>query len=341
MGGSAIKSIIGREADRISLDQKNFYISLFNNYYTFLPVREIKSKIDFGDIDILTDTPYERVKDQFENILVKANIGITGKSRNSEIVSYAINNSHQLDLIYVENKKLAFEYYSDNDRGMILGNIFHHLGFSYGHKGLYLKLEDSKFFLSDNTYDILNFIGYSSKNIIKIIDPSNGFDTYEDMFEWILLCPFFNKKYFLWESLNNENRTRNRKRKTWNSFVSYIEHRDNSFPEVDREHIKTEALSFFKKELEYMEMKRNIESDRSKKRLINGELISKVTGLKNKELGDFIIQFKSYMESRLNQNNLKNYLQYQYELKDIEITITEFYKKYKTKELNYEKTGNS
>lgn len=326
MGGRAIKSIIGKEADRISLDQKNIYVSLFNDFPNkFFVVREIKSKLDFGDIDFLANSSFKDSRSiLFERILKNNNFEISGKTVNSDIISYAVNNSHQLDLIFVDNTHLAFEYYSDNDRGMILGNIFHHLGFSYGHKGLYLKLEDSKFLLSQNTHKILEFIGYTSQDIDRVIDPNKGFDSFEDMFEWILLCPFFNSKYFLWESLNNENRTRNKKRKTWNSFVSYIENKKN-YPIPDLESVKRDALHFFDKELEYMQFKRKIELDRYKKRLFDGNRISELTGLTQKELGDFIVKFKDYLEYKLKSLTKRDVLKYQYLLSNIDLDILEFY----------------
>jgi hypothetical protein len=331
MGGSAIKSIIGKEADRINLEERNKYISLFENHSNiFVPIREIKCKTDFGDIDFLTPSFY--FKDVrcsvFEKILKSSGIDINGKVTNSDIISYAVNDCHQLDLLFVDDIDLAFEYYSDNDRGMILGNIFHHLGFSYGHKGLYLKLEDSKFLLSQDTRRILEFIGYNSNSIEMIINRNGGFNTYEDMFDWILLCPYFNSKYFFWESLNNENRTRNKKRKTWNSFVSYID----KLPvgtEPNLELLKREALHFFNKDLEYMGFKRRVELDRTKKRLFDGNKISNLTGLKQKELGEFIVKFKEYIDYRLKALKQRESLKYQYFLSIIDKEIIEFYEKTK------------
>ena len=331
MGGGAIKPIIGREADRMSLEERNLYVSLFGNHSNiFVPIREIKCKTDFGDIDFLTPSFYfKEVRcSVFEKILKGSGIDVVGKVTNSDIISYAVNDSHQLDLIFVDNMELAFEYYSDNDRGMILGNIFHHLGFSYGHKGLYLKLEDSKFLLSQDTKRILEFIGYDLYSIDRIVSLKGGFDSYEDMFEWVLLCPYFNSKYFLWESLNNENRTRNKKRRTWNSFVSYIEKRASS-PEPNLELLKREALHFFSKELEYMEFKRKVELDRSKKRLFDGNRITELTGLKQKELGEFIVKFKEYIDYRLKALKQRESLKYQYLLSIIDKEIIEFYEKTK------------
>lgn len=310
MGGRAIIPIIGREAERISRQEKDHYLLLFKNL-NYHPVREIEEKEDFGDIDFLISYAQTKkeVLEKVENLLKINNHALTGNVMNSEVISLAVDNRHQIDLIFTDKILLASHYYSDNDRGNLIGNIFHHLGFNYGHRGLYINLESSKLFLSDSTNDILTFLGYNSDDILKITNYDNGFKTFEEMFEWVIRCPLFNSNYYKWENLNNENRTRNKKRTTYNKFLQYIENKSFNNPVVSINSVKYYALEFFNKEKEYVKILKNLEFNKSRREIINGELISKLTGLLKGDLGKFIIYLKSSdFYKKLEQNNLNFFL---------------------------------
>jgi len=310
MGGRAIIPIIGKEADRITRQERDHYLFLFKslNYH---PVREIDGKEDFGDIDFLISNSQTKkeVLEKVENLLTKNNHSLTGHILNSDVISLAIDNRHQIDLIATDKIILASHYYSDNDRGNLIGNIFHHLGFNYGHKGLYLILENTKLFLSDITSEILSFLGYDSSDVLKVTRYDNGFRTFEEMFEWVIRCPLFNSDYYKWENLNNENRTRNRKRSTYNKFLQYIENKSFNNPVIPINTIRYYALEYFHKQKEYIEILKNIEFNRCRKEIINGELISEITGLTKENLGEFIVYLKSQtFYKKIEDNNLNLFI---------------------------------
>lgn len=307
MGGNAIIPIVGN-SKRITKEEKKHYLSIFT-YPIFLPIREIGEKEDFGDIDLLIED--NSVIKIFENISKEHNIKINGFIKNSEITSYALNDGHQIDLIQIKNRQSAFEYYNDNDKGIIIGNIFHQLGFSYGHTGLYLKLENTKLLLSINTYDILSFLNYPKKDICKILNKDFIFNSFNEMFEFCISTPYFNSNYYGDDYLNNENRTRNRKRNTWIKFKEFIKTKNlkNNF-EPNKELMKLSALKFFNKEQDYIKLLLDAELNRVKKTLFDGNKISFLTGFKGKELGDFIIKFKQYMEQELNKSNENELVKY-------------------------------
>lgn len=310
MGGRAVIPIIGREADRITKEEKNNYLLLFKNL-NYFPVREIEEKEDFGDIDFLISNSLTKkeVLTKVETLLINNNHSLTGHILNSDVISLAIDNKHQIDLIATDKIILASHYYSDNDRGNLIGNIFHHLGFNYGHKGLYLILENTKLFLSDNTNDILSFLGYTASDILKVTLTDNGFKTFEEMFEWVIRCPLFNSDYYKWENLNNENRTRNKKRSTYNKFLQYIQNKSFNNPVVSITAIRYYALEFFNKEKEYVEIIKRIEFNSSRKNIINGSIITEITGLKNEELGKFIAYLKnSVFYKKLEDNNFNLFI---------------------------------
>jgi hypothetical protein len=327
MGGKAIESIINKESERITLDEKNFYLSIFK-FPDFLPIREIGEKKDFGDIDLLINDLNGLYI--YEEICKQNNIKINGKIKNSEITSYAINDAHQIDLIYIKDRNLAYDYYSDNDKGIIIGNIFHQLGFSYGHKGLYLKLESTKLLLSENTFQILSFLQYPKEQINKILNKNFIFETFNDMFSFCISTPFFNPSYYSDDYLNNENRTRNKKRKTWNAFKEFL--KTQKFENIflpNKEILKLQSLIFFNKEKEYIKLFYDAELNKVKKKLFDGNKISLLTGLTGKELGNFIFEFKEYIENKLNKSSDDNFIKYNLEYNNINNYIDTFFKKYR------------
>jgi hypothetical protein len=310
MGGRAIIPIIGKEADRITKAEKEDYLLLFKSL-DFYPVREIEEKEDYGDIDFLIQSNQSKkeVLDKVTNTLSQKNYSLSGSIMNSEVISLAINNKHQIDLIFTDNVLLASHYYSDNDRGNLIGNIFHHLGFNYGHKGLYINLDSTKLLLSKNTEHILSFLEYDPLDILKIIDYNNSFKTFEEMFEWVIKCPLFNSEYYKFENLNNENRTRNKKRSTYNRFLKYLENKKFNNPVIPTNAIKYYALEYFNKEKEYIQILKDIEFNKSRRTIINGEIISEITKLKEKELGQFIIYVKSSpFYKKIGDNNISLYI---------------------------------
>ena len=55
-----------------------------------------------------------------------------------------------------------------------------------------------------------------------------GFNNYDEMFEYVTSCKAFDKSKFALENLNHRNRVRDRKRKTYNLFLQYILKKPNS-----------------------------------------------------------------------------------------------------------------
>ena len=290
MGGKAIANLINKpEADRITLEQKNKYLQLFNNIPKLKSVREIEEKETFGDIDLLY-AGNEKI-DFFVNKFQDAGYQYNGQIRNGTITSLAIGD-HQIDVIRVSETKLeiACQYFNDNDKGNLVGVIYNRLGFIYGHDGLYLRMDFDKLFLSDDIHEILQFIKYNPSVIDKMVNL--GFKTYEEMFETVMSSPYFDSEYYRFENLNNENRIRNKKRKTYQMFVDYLETRPKRSLTFSKEMMTYQALDFFGKEKEYIKLLKEKENNKLNKQLINGDLITKITGYQREELGKFIVFLK-------------------------------------------------
>jgi hypothetical protein len=293
MGGEAIAPLIGKTAKRFDVKTRNLLISSLSSVSDLVPIREIKEKTDFGDIDFLCSSSLKREEVLKEIIMNLQNnfFSFRGKITNDNIYSLAID-EYQIDIIFIdpELKNVAYYYFSDNDRGNLIGSIYHQLGFSYGHKGLFLKLEDTKILLSTSTKKILQFLECNDDFINKIFN--DGFKTFDEMFDDITKIPYFSSEYFKFENLNNKNRTRNQKRKTFNNFLNYLENKNFNNPLPQVEYMRFKGLKYFNKEKEYVKILLEKEKNKMNRKLISGNIFSEITGLKEKKLGEFIIYFK-------------------------------------------------
>lgn len=293
MGGRAIIPLIGREAERLDIKTRNGIISNLSDINALIPVREIKEKKDFGDIDFLfsDDIPRHIVLNRIISIMKDDGFTYNGQVPNDNVYSLAFNN-YQIDIIFINSihKDTSYYYFADNDRGNLVGSIYHKLNFNYGHQGLFIKLENTKILLSLDTEKILQFLNCDRLFIDKVL--KYGFDTFEEMYHDITQIPYFSSEYFKFENLNNQNRTRNSKRNTFINFIKFLEGKTFNDPISYPEYMKFKALSFFNKEKEYIELLKTIEKNKVIRKNIDGNLISQITGLKEKKLGEFVIYFK-------------------------------------------------
>jgi hypothetical protein len=306
MGGKAIIPIIGKEAKRFDINIRNNIISNLSIIDDLVPVREIKEKKDFGDIDFLCYSELKR-EEKNNQIIVeieKNNYSFQGKITNDNVFSLAFSD-YQIDIIFISKQHLntSYYYFADNDRGNLIGSIYHALNFNYGHQGLYLKLDNTKILLSNDTESILNFLGCGNVFIKKIL--SDGFDTFEEMYKHITEIPYFSSQYFQFENLNNKNRSRNSKRNTYNNFLHYLKDKTFSDPTPNIEYMKYKSLSYFNKEKEYVSLLKEQEKNKIIRKMISGDLFFNITGLKEKKLGEFIIFFKERNKSII--ENIETY----------------------------------
>jgi hypothetical protein len=144
-----------------------------------------------------------------------------------------------------------------------------------------------------NTAKALEFLGYDS-NVF-----AHGFDNLSDIFDFAINTKYFNRDIFAFENLNHINRVRNRKRKVYAQFLDYIQDKnisthyifnpdktvyyqiiDQAFPEI---HL-FESLERINQEIQLAKDIKN---------KLNGNIISDITKLQDKELGKFISFFKN------------------------------------------------
>jgi hypothetical protein len=174
----------------------------------------------------------------------------------------------------------------------------------YGFQGLVYpyRTKDSRVLkditISKDPYKIFEFIGLDYNRFIE------GFDTLQEIFDFILTSKYFNPDKFKFENLTGIDRKRNAKRKTYHQFLEYINNKqfDNKFiankdksvyiSEIDKffgtnlgDQIK--SLKLREEQLNYMHSK------------FNGNLIMQwIPGLQGKELGDAITKFKKLFKTK-------------------------------------------
>ena len=281
------------------IESKEEFYSLFNKQKqllkpitkdVFIP-RQIESKTSFGDLDILL--PEDHLYAVVE-LLESLNYPIS-LLRNPEtgeithnMVSYQYDNK-QVDLIFIPKDSLEFSinYFSYGDQGGLLSTLVKKFSLKNSFLGFYFR-----YVRNDSSYqkDILISLDYDKVLDILELDKDkfhSGFKTNEELFEWVVTSPFFDSSLYPLESLSNKNRFRNKKRAFYKEFLDYLDTK----PPVQS--TKTVKLNFEDFKQRYIECEKEFERTQKYRNKYNGFLVSKLTGLEEKELGLFMKAFKN------------------------------------------------
>jgi hypothetical protein len=312
MGGLAIKKIIGKEGDRFSREEKLNYQSILKKAFgqnISFPV-EIQEKETFGDLDVLVSNNHITIEEfhvKLKQIFLDK-FEIQGFVSNSNIISYSIDNK-QIDFIFTDiwAMPISYVYFSNNDFGNLLGRIARGLGLKFGHDGLHLPLVKNgnvieEIRLSHNTRMILLFLGFSSNDIHYFFnDPYDlGFKTFEEMFEFVTRSKYFDGSKYDLDKLDQQNRIRNKKRKTYMNFIEWL----NNNPEYKNKRpmdviyfpsIEMQALEYFNCIEDYFYSIYNYELKNYIAKKFNGNLVRELTGFEGKELGNKIKELKNIL----------------------------------------------
>jgi hypothetical protein len=190
-------------------------------------------------------------------------------------------------------------YFAWNDLGNLMGRVAHKLGFKYGHEGLSMTFRDGDYQyaevnLSKDPRAIVEFLGYDYDRFAE------GFDTVEEIFNFTASTEFFNKDIYLLENRNHTSRTRDRKRKTYSEFLTWIETAEllYSYPWAElkeqggrtyKQQFMDRAFTFFPAfKAEHDKIQASFELWKSAKANFNGDLVREWTGLTDKKLGEFM-----------------------------------------------------
>lgn len=227
-------------------------------------VKAYRQKETFGDLDLLVDgelftfVSYEEVME-----LLRVEFNHTGplpyktKDKKDMVMSIGLPSDEaevyfQLDLIASERAYYNFQssYLNWNDLGNLVGVVASSNGFlKYGHDGLrYLFRDGDNLFesvvLTNDWDEALEFFGYSQERYYA------GFDNLMEIYEYAASSRYFSPSLYAFENRNHTQRTRDRKRPTYNGFLNWIEEQDavgyfNSKTPMDSDRWKERVYAFF------------------------------------------------------------------------------------------------
>jgi hypothetical protein len=272
-------------------------------------VKSYRSKRGFGDMDIL--------------VLNEGRLPHIQKTIQSEFSPRAIisngsvysfdHQNFQIDLIITpkSNWETSQVFFAYNDLGNLMGKLFHKFGLKYGFDGLkYIyRIDDKKLGEITVTKDMQKafaFIGLSYDRFLQ------GFNDLEEIFDFVIGSPYFQKEAFFFENLNAINKKRNRRRINYKRFIRYVNRigkYENLSPLPDAEYRfdpdKSKYFSMideFFPESNFMNQLHALREKENRKRLVhskfNGNLVmDRYPNLKGRELGSMINSFKSQFEN--------------------------------------------
>lgn len=274
-----------------------------------------RMKEDFGDLDVLIGYSghysdiVEKILDVFEPEEFK---------RNKQILSigYPIDDDlFQVDFIVCPKTYFgsSLQYYSYNDLGNLIGRIAHRAGFKYGHRGLEYVLRDPEYptrvwdtiNVTSDLYKAMEFFGLDAWHCVK------GFDTLEEIFQFVASSKYFHRDMFAYESLNHDNRVRNAKRSTYNAFLKWIDNQDdlNSFNWNQKESLRTQFLQEAKRNFPVFE-RRLAQSEtllmmnKEARKKFNADIVKELTGLEGKDLGNIMRDLNSWIDTESFKNGM-------------------------------------
>lgn len=272
-------------------------------------VKAYRQKETFGDLDLLVDgelftfVSYEEV---MEMLRVEFNhvgpLPYKPKDKKDMVMSIGLPSDEeavyfQLDLIASERPYYMFQssYLNWNDLGNLVGVVASSNGFlKYGHDGLrYLFRDGDNLFesvvLTNDWDEALEFFGYSQDRYYA------GFDSLLDIYEYAASSRYFSPSLYAFENRNHTQRTRDRKRPTYNGFLNWIEEKDavgyfNGKTPMDSDKWKERVYAFFPTFAQTeIDTWAKLERRKVFKEYFNGgRLLKFKPELKNKEISDYL-----------------------------------------------------
>lgn len=236
MGGALLKVWNLPEKRLLNVEYEEFKSKILDRLAGIFPkscrlstAPALREKASHGDLDIICGT--HRFFNSTE--LIKREFGFKPHV-NSNVTSFPVD-GFQVDVTFCPIDKVDsyVNYNSHGDTSNFLGRFFHKMGGHLGHSGLSFwirqSLYDSKLDFLENDNILEKYVLTTDWNIILSILGLNydtwksGFNTQQDVFEWVATSQYFNADIFKFESLNHINHIRNKKRPMYAAFVKYLE----------------------------------------------------------------------------------------------------------------------
>lgn len=310
MGGNAL----GFQADRmtpeqfqeVSKDVLDLLEKNFPNVKVGIPI-SYSGKSSYGDVDVLLseeNIPQKIVEGELDRFYFLQqfaadhfNASFFSISKESISFDYSKINGLRFQVDFILTPKYDFEhhlsYLNYNDLSNIMGRIANSMGLSFGHLGLFYNLREGsnlidKILLSKDFRANVKFLGFDEEKY------SHGFDSLDDMFDFISDSKYFHTSLFELENLNSQARSKVNKRKTHKEFFEYVNTLERSQHTLKGEAEYLEIIKNHFPDLETqikISMQKKLESLK-KKDFLNGFLVKKLTGENGARVGLLIEKTK-------------------------------------------------
>jgi len=341
MGGNCLKDCTTRRYNRAeyyALENEVMYKldNLFPNDCKS-PILSYHDKESFGDMDILISSEF-MTQDMIEAIIDEFQPRQVFKNGNCLSFEYK---EFQIDLIAtgVANYESSQRYFAYNDLGNLCGRLAGAIGLKLGHDGLSYNYREgtnliANIPISKHWYEILPILGLDYNPFFE------GFNTLEEIFNFVASSTYFRKDIFLLENRNHTSRVRDSKRKTYMAFLEWLENGSCKHVEATETrskeewlHIHLESIKGFKEAYNASE-KKHIDWVEYTSRF-NGKIVNRITGLEGKELGMFMTFVKAHYHGaetlqrdvlKMNVKLVDSWIMHMYKLYSgtLEVTNLEF-----------------
>lgn len=295
MGGNALAKF---GVETVRLPAKEYFqlcveilgVLWFAEHRQSFVIDAYKTKESFGDVDILytgSVLTKERLLEIFPD--TKA------VYKNGTVISFEYKN-FQVDLIWSSYDTLFYAkgYYSYNDIcGNLVGCIAHKFGLKHGHDGLYLPIRDgdnmfASILLTVDIEKTYRMLGLDVERFRK------GFETREEGFDWVSKSPYYDPEIYKLENRNTIARVRDKKRITYNAFLRWGEEWSKTnlcfvgFTKDKMDYLPFIFEHFPEAEEQYKAEIHKLGFSRYIKTKFSGDIVRKITGLQERELGMFM-----------------------------------------------------
>lgn len=306
MGGNALKNTATRRYS--AAEYEGLVPEVMRKLRAVFPgsrlelVKAYRTKPSFGDMDILVESR------NLPSDVGKALADVFAPHElvhNGGVWSFDVK-EFQVDVIFSspEEFSASLDYFSWNDLGNLLGRIAHAMGFKYGHRGLTYPLRASETHLvqdvvvTTETDEVLRFLGFTVPGS-DVERYRLGFDTLEDTFCFVAGSTYFDPAIYPLEGRSHAARVRDRKRPTYNAFLRWLVEQSPragagsgtiNDVEMHLHRALRDIPEFRDRYLAARERMRVHEAARNK---VNGAIVSTLTGLAGKALGEFMGRLRS------------------------------------------------
>jgi hypothetical protein len=251
----------------------------------FFTIPQCSDKLSHGDIDICVDESIKNIR-----TLITSNFVTNGTGQNDDIFSFVFQCEFQVDIICSPFPEFARNSLAYNDIiSVVFGSICKMNGLKLRKNGLFFinPITNNDILVTSRWDDVLNLFGIDE----EIVNESK-----EGVFQFVCSTPFFNRARFIHESLRKTNIRAKRKRPIQNEFLNYVRQSQNSGGVLSSKvlHHKLLSIDGFSERLDDDNMQHHnlVIMNNLMKTKFSSEMIINLTGLKGKELGDFIKRFK-------------------------------------------------